>query len=184
MDTLWQDIRVSLRGLRKDRAFTLTTVATLALCLAANTAIFAVVNGVLLKPLPFPEPSDILTIFNAYPGAGVRWPQTACRTTTIVSSPSPRSRSSRCIARPASPSADRSRAGRARSPACRSRRRSSASCAWMPYRGRVFTEEEAEPGQDRKVVLSYGFWQRASAAGTRPSARRFASTACRCRSSA
>ena len=44
MDRLWQDIRVSFRGLWKDRAFTLTAVATLALCLAANVAIFAVVG--------------------------------------------------------------------------------------------------------------------------------------------
>ena len=71
MDRLWQDIRVSLRGLWKDRAFTLTTVATLALCLAANVAIFAVVDGVLLKPLPFDEPDRLVTISNAYPGAGV-----------------------------------------------------------------------------------------------------------------
>jgi hypothetical protein len=53
MDRLWQDIRVSLRGLWKDRSFAFTTIATLALCLAANIAIFAVVDGVLLKPLPF-----------------------------------------------------------------------------------------------------------------------------------
>ena len=85
MDRLWQDIRVSLRGLRKDRAFTLTTVATLALCLAANIAIFAVVDGVLLKPLPFDEPERLVTIHNAYPGAGVRWRPTACRTITTAS---------------------------------------------------------------------------------------------------
>ena len=71
MDRLWQDIRVSIRGLWKDRSFTLTTVATLALCLAANVAIFAVVDGVLLKPLPFDEPQQLVTINNAYPGAGV-----------------------------------------------------------------------------------------------------------------
>ena len=53
MEQLWQDLRVAARGLLKDRAFSVTTVATLALCLAANIAIFAVVDGVLLKPLPF-----------------------------------------------------------------------------------------------------------------------------------
>ena len=47
MDRLLQDIRFALRLLWKDRSFSATTVATLALCLAANIAIFAVVNGVL-----------------------------------------------------------------------------------------------------------------------------------------
>jgi hypothetical protein len=71
MDRLLQDLRFAGRLLWKDRSFSLTTIATLALCLAANVAIFAVVNGVLLKPLPFPEPERLIRIFNRYPGAGV-----------------------------------------------------------------------------------------------------------------
>ena len=71
MDRLLQDVRFGARLLWKDRSFSLTTIATLALCLAANTAIFAVVDGVLLKPLPFPEPDRLIRIFNKYPGAGV-----------------------------------------------------------------------------------------------------------------
>src|SRR5688500_14837931 len=70
MDRLLQDLRFATRLLWKDRGFTVTVVATLALCVAANTAIFAVVNSVLLKPLPFAEPERIATVFNAYPGAG------------------------------------------------------------------------------------------------------------------
>ena len=71
MDRLLQDLRFGARLLWKDRSFSLTTIATLALCLAANVAIFAVVDGVLLKPLPFPEPDRLVRIFNKYPGAGV-----------------------------------------------------------------------------------------------------------------
>ena len=71
MDRLFQDLRFAMRLLWKDRSFSLTTVATLALCLAANVAIFAVVNGVLLKPLPFSEPDRLVRLFNQYPGAGV-----------------------------------------------------------------------------------------------------------------
>ena len=71
MDRLLQDLRFAVRLLWKDRSFSLTTIATLALCLAANVAIFAVVNGVLLKPLPFPEPDRLVRMFNKYPGAGV-----------------------------------------------------------------------------------------------------------------
>ena len=71
MERLLQDLRFAVRLLWKDRSFTATTVATLALCLAANIAIFAVVDGVLLKPLPFPDPHELVRINNAYPGAGV-----------------------------------------------------------------------------------------------------------------
>src|SRR6187401_150641 len=70
MDRLLQDLRFAARLLLKDRGFALTTVATLALCIAANTAIFAVVNAVLLKPLPFPESDRLAVVFNSYPGAG------------------------------------------------------------------------------------------------------------------
>jgi hypothetical protein len=71
MDRLLQDLRFAARLLWKDRNFSITTIATLALCLGANVAIFAVVNGVLLKPLPFDEPERLVRIFNKYPGAGV-----------------------------------------------------------------------------------------------------------------
>ncbi len=56
LDQLGRDLRHALRALWRDRSFTATTLATLALCLAANAAIFAVVQAVLLRPLPFPEP--------------------------------------------------------------------------------------------------------------------------------
>src|SRR6188472_1664756 len=71
MDRLLQDLRFAVRLLWKDRNFSITTVATLALCLAANVAIFAVVDGVLLKPLPFERPEQLTSVNNMYPGAGV-----------------------------------------------------------------------------------------------------------------
>ncbi len=55
MDTLRQDLRFALRLLWKDRAFALTAILTLALCIGANTAIFTVVRSVLMRPLPYPE---------------------------------------------------------------------------------------------------------------------------------
>jgi predicted permease len=65
------EIRFALRQLRKSPAFTLTALATVAICLGANLAIFAVINSVLLRPLPFPDAEQLVTIFNTYPNAGV-----------------------------------------------------------------------------------------------------------------
>jgi predicted permease len=51
--------------------FTVTALVTLAVCLGANLTIFAVVDAILLRPLPFPEPDRLVTVFNTYPKAGV-----------------------------------------------------------------------------------------------------------------
>ncbi|HSF02566.1 MAG TPA: ABC transporter permease, partial [Solirubrobacterales bacterium] len=71
MDWLDRDLRVGLRLLARDRAFSVTATLTLALCLGANVALFAVVHHVLLRPLPVPEPERILLMSNQYPRAGV-----------------------------------------------------------------------------------------------------------------
>src|ERR1700712_4195364 len=63
--------RFALRQLRKSPAFTVTALATVAICLGANLAIFAVINSILLRPLPFPESDQLVTIYNTYPKAGV-----------------------------------------------------------------------------------------------------------------
>ncbi len=65
------DLRFAFRQLRKSPAFTLTALATVAICLGANLAIFAVINSILLRPLPFPQSDRLVTIFNTYPKAGV-----------------------------------------------------------------------------------------------------------------
>ena len=65
------NLRFALRQLRKGPAFTATALATGAICLGANLAIFAVINSILLRPLPFPESERLVTIFNTYPKAGV-----------------------------------------------------------------------------------------------------------------
>src|SRR5437899_10108907 len=68
------DLRLGLRLLRKDTAFTLTAVLTLTLCIGANVALFSIVHNVLLKPLPVPDSGRIVLMGNAYPGAGSSTP--------------------------------------------------------------------------------------------------------------
>jgi len=65
------DLRFAFRQLYKAPAFTGTALATVAICLGANLAIFGVVNSILLRPLPFPRSDRLVTIFNSYPKAGV-----------------------------------------------------------------------------------------------------------------
>ena len=161
MDRLLQDLRFAVRLLWKDRNFSLTTIATLALCLAANVAIFAVVSGVLLKPLPFPEPDRLVRMFNKYPGAGVdagasngvpdyfdrRRDMTVLeesalfRETGVTVSGSGLGEAERIQSMLVTPSFFRVVRAQA-------------------HRGQLFTEAQGELGQEKVVILSHGLWQR------------------------
>jgi len=160
MERLLQDLRVALRVLWKDRSFAVTTVATLALCLAANVAIFAVVDGVLLKPLPFDQPDRLVRIFNKYPGAGVEIADSGVpdyfdrkaaltaaeeiamfRQAGVTVSGSGLGEAERIQAMTVTPSFFR-------------------VLKVQPQRGQAFTEAQGEIGQEKVVILSHGFWQR------------------------
>lgn len=70
MDGWMKEIRHSIRGLLRAPGFTAVTVATLALGIGANTAIFSVVNGVVLEPLPYPDSDELVTVASAFPTLG------------------------------------------------------------------------------------------------------------------
>ncbi len=160
MDRLWQDLRLAVRVLWKDRSFTLTTVATLALCLAANIAIFAVVNGVLLRPLPFDEPDRLVTLHNEYPGAGVAVSDNGVpdyydrlEALTALDGLAMYRQNGMTIGGGAGADAERI-LGLQATPSFFDVLRV------QPLHGRLFGPQDAEVGQDNTVVLTYGFWQR------------------------
>ena len=163
MERLLQDARYAVRVLLKDRAFTLTTLLTLTLCIGANAAIFAVVNSVILRPLPVPGAERLVLLYNSYPRAGV------IRASTGVPDYYDRLRETdvfeelalfqqRGVTVGGATSVERMTALAARPSVFRMLRAT-------PARGRIFTEEEAEPGTDRKVILSHALWQRLYAGG-------------------
>src|SRR5262249_1472656 len=74
LDSLWRNLRYAVRAMRHKPMFTAITVLTLALGIGANTAIFSVVNGVLIKPLSFPQPDRLVGVWHSVPGLGIPGP--------------------------------------------------------------------------------------------------------------
>lgn len=160
MGTLYQDLKYGLRMLWKNPGFTFVAVLALALGIGANTAIFSVVNGVLLRPLPFADAQQLVAIYgtNAGGAATGRMPlsypdftdykkqmQTmehlAAYETSGTSLASGGGEPERIIG--ASVSAELF-----------------LLLGAKPELGRVFTSEEDQPGSAPVIVLSHGLWQR------------------------
>jgi putative ABC transport system permease protein len=66
LETFWLDVKHAARSLGRTPGFTLAAAMTLALGIGANTAVFSVVNGVILRPLPYPEPERLVAVWNAW----------------------------------------------------------------------------------------------------------------------
>src|SRR5207253_6094300 len=69
--SLWSDFRYALRTLRRMPAFTTVATLTLALGIGATTAMFTLVDGILLRPLPYPEPERLVRVIQSYPEKGL-----------------------------------------------------------------------------------------------------------------
>ncbi len=153
------DLRVGLRLLWKDKAFTLTAALTLALCIGANTALFSVVHNVLLRPLPVPESDRLLIMENVYPKAGAMTGASGVpdyydriRETTVFEHLALFTSNNASIDQNGTPT--RIRVMNVTPSLFRLLRVPAAL-------GRTFDENEGEPGNEKKIVLTYALWQSA-----------------------
>jgi predicted permease len=158
MDKLLQDVSFAARVLLRDRAFTVTSILTLAICIGANVAIFAIVNSVLLQPLPVPQSGQLLHMYNAYPGAGLGDGGSTgvpdyfdrLRETTVFQEQALYNTRGVTLAQDGTPLRV---AAMAATPSLLRMLRVA------PVLGRVFTEEDGEVGNTSKAVLTYASWQ-------------------------
>jgi predicted permease len=161
MDSLRQDIRFALRLLWKDRAFTVTALLTLAICIGANTAIFTVVRSVLQRPLPYPNAERLVISYDSFPGAGVE------RAGTSV--PNYLDRHSAVPAYESLALYQWTGFSVGEGPGIEGVTGLAVTPSFFrvlgvqPFRGRGFTEAEAVEGQHRVAILSHAYWQRAYA---------------------
>jgi len=157
MDPLWQDIRYALRTLARKPGFTFVAVVTLALGIGANTAIFSVVNAVLLRPLPYPEPERLVQVWNKLESAGL--PQLWFSEPEIIDYRQ-RQQHFEDIAVFTAQGANLTGAGEPqRVTLCFTSAPFFPVLGVNPLLGRTFTPEEDVPGNDRVVVLSHAFWE-------------------------
>jgi putative ABC transport system permease protein len=161
MSTLLQDLRYGLRTLANSPSFTAVAVLTLALGIGANTAIFSVLNGVLLHPLPYPDPGRLLMVWMRFTNIGLPNDRNS------VSAPEFRDLNelNRSFAGLAAIGGDVFNLGVQGTP----QRIEGADVSPSLFSvlgvearlGRTFLPEEAQPGRNKVVVLSDGLWKRA-----------------------
>lgn len=158
MQTLWQDLRYGLRILTKSPGFTAVAVLTLALGIGANTAIFSVVNAVLLRPLPYPNHNRLLRIAESHPGE----PSEDVTYATYLDL----AREAKTIENPAAfrdwvfNLTGDSEAQPERAAGALVSGNFFAALGSMPLFGRMITPEDDAPGGNNRVaVLGYALWQ-------------------------
>lgn len=151
-----QDLRFVLRALRSSPGFTLVVMATLGLGIGINTAIFSLVNGVLLRPLPYTDPERVMTVWEANPQLDIPQDRVSAGTYRDWTE---RSESFAALGAYSfltfilgGSGEPEQISGAAISPSVFD------VVGVQPVLGRSFLEEEATPGNDFVVILSHGFW--------------------------
>ena len=157
MEALWRDLKFGLKLLLRERGFTITALVTLALCLGANTAVYTVFHSVLLRPLPYPQPDRLVTLYNVYPGVGVQ------RGANGIPDYLDRRQEREVFEEVALFGSAGYDVGADGAPQKLFGIFTTPSLFRLlrvpPLLGRAFTEEEAVLGKEKVVLLSYGLWQ-------------------------
>ena len=162
LDSTLQDIRFSLRTVRKNVALTITVIATLALGIGANTAIFSVVNGVLLRGLPYAQPNRLIALFESMP----QLPQASAAYLNYLDW---RRLNNTCVDLGALRWNDFNLTGAGDPERLHGRMVSASAFSVLgvaPLVGRTFTADEDRPGGKPVAVISESLWRRRFGADT------------------
>ncbi len=157
LETVWQDVRYGLRKLRKNPGFTAVAVLTLALGIGANTAMFSVIDGVLLRPLPYRQPDRLAALWETVEKeGGAKWRVAPAN----FSDWREQNQAFEDVAAFYATSLNLTGAGE---PELLRGVRATANYFTVlgvePMLGRSFLPEEEVLGQDRVVLLGYGLWR-------------------------
>jgi len=157
MSVMWQDSRHALRRLLRSPLFSLVAVLTLAIGIGANTAIFSLVNGILLKPLPFDEPENLVGVWHSAPGLGFdEVNQSPALHYTYVDE----GRSFSEIGMWDNETASVTGLDEPEEVSCMMVTEGTfRALRVQPVLGRIFSPEDDSPGTPRTVILSYDYWQ-------------------------
>ncbi|HUJ83341.1 MAG TPA: ABC transporter permease, partial [Candidatus Acidoferrales bacterium] len=158
MDSFAQQLRVVLRRLRRAPLFTAITLITLAAGVGANTVVFSVLEGVLLKPLPYPHAEELVGVWHTAPGLNI---------SELIASPSTyfvyreQNRTFRDIGLYTEDSVSVTGVAEPeRVPALDVTDGTLPILGIPPMVGRWFTREDDLPGTPETAVLTYGYWHR------------------------
>jgi predicted permease len=157
MQALWQDLRYGFRALARKPGFTVVAIIALALGIGANTAIFSVINSVLLRPLAYQEPERLVVINHDYPKINLKASVSAIGYTHYRDN----AKSFESVAAVTGGGFNLTGGGDPEqlNGSLVTHNFFSALGA-RPALGRLFLPEEDQPGKNKVVVFSHGFWQR------------------------
>src|SRR5262245_17998870 len=158
MRTLFQDLRFGVRMLIKQSGFTLIAMLTLALGIGANTAIFSVVNAVLLRALPYPEPGRLVRFWESNPGRG--WLEFAASAPNFADWRKQQSVCEQLAAYEFNTFNFTGSGEPERVAALRVTANLFSVLGVAPAHGRDFLSEDEQSGRNHVAILSDGLWQR------------------------